>query len=193
MNYLAHTFLSCKNELLLVGNFLGDFVKNKDLPAFDPTIQEGIRLHRKIDTYTDQHPLVIQGMRRMYPDHGKYAAILIDVFYDHFLAINWDQFHSDSLNDFTKQVYRILDKHLSSMPPKMLNIVPRMIADDWLFRYQSLQGMERTLFFLQKRVSQPKKIQGAIDTLKRDFDLLNEEFIAFFPQVIEYVETECIC
>ena len=192
MNFLAHLYLSCEQEDLLVGNFLVDFIKNREVETFSVGIQQGIQLHRKIDSYTDNHKLVKKGVRRLYPDHHKYAPVIIDVLYDYFLAKNWSLYHQQSLRDFTTNVYKILEDNLEVMPLKLKSIVPRMIADDWLVGYSRVEGIRYTFERMKRRVSKPDHLNNVIESLTRDEALLNEEFNQFFPEVIEYVKTECL-
>ena len=116
MNFLAHLFLSRENESFLVGNFLADFVSNRDLFQFPEAVVEGVLLHRKIDTYTDNHPAVRRGVRRLYARHRKYAPVIIDVYYDYFLSKNWMIYSDQPLEVFAKSSYEILLRHLSIMP-----------------------------------------------------------------------------
>ena len=193
MNFLAHTFLSCRDEKMLIGNFLGDFVKNKDLDQYDEAIQEGIFLHRKIDTYTDNHPIVKQGSKRLHEIHGKYAPVIIDVYYDHFLAINWEKYSNESLNDFALRVYAIFQKDLDLFPEKMKRRIVAMVNDNWLISYVKLSGLQTAFNRLQSRLSQPQFLDGVMQSLERDYILLDQEFQQFFPDVMLYVDTECNC
>lgn len=193
MNFLAHLFLSCEDEMLLVGNFLGDFVRNQEVSLFDPAIQKGVHLHRKIDSYTDRHPTVLKGVRRMYADHSKYAPVVIDVFYDYFLSRNWSRYAGQSLRTFINEIYQTLDRNKVHMPEHIGNRLDLMVADDWLLNYSSIAGMTATFSRMKRRVSKPEQLENVIDTLLRDEELLNEEFNQFFPEVIEYVRRECSC
>ena len=194
MNFLAHTFLSCQDEQLLVGNFLGDFVRNRDLGNFSLRVQEGVHLHRKIDRYTDQHPLVRKAMSRLYERHSKYASVLIDVFYDYCLSVNWPLYSpEESLEAFSERIYQILNNHLHEMPDRVQERLPRMIEDNWLCGYRTLRGVQKTVRFLQRRTSRPELLEGAIESLQRDEATLNLEFNSFFPEVIAFVQQECFC
>lgn len=193
MNFLAHTFLSCRNEELLIGNFLADFIKNHQIRSFSPMIQEGIKLHRQIDTFMDEHPIVLQGVRRLYPKHHKYASVLIDVFYDHFLTINWAQYCDETLDQFTDATYRVFEKHLSVMPPRVQNIIPSMIRENWLGNYGTIAALEKPIEKLRDRSSRPEWYDGTIDSLKKDYDSLNLEFNQYFPEIIKYVGEVCPC
>lgn len=193
MNFLAHLYLSCEQEGLLVGNFLADFINNKEVKTLPASIQQGIDLHRKIDSYTDNHDLVRKGVHRLYPDHHKYAPVIIDVLYDYFLAINWSRYHHQNLRAFASSVYTTLESHLDIMPEKLKPILPRMIADDWLVGYSKIEGIRYTFDRMKRRVSKPEHLDNVIESLKRDQEALNEEFNQFFPDVIKYVRKECLC
>lgn len=193
MNFLAHLFLSCEREDLLLGNFLGDFINNRELRLFHPAIQEGVYLHRKIDTFTDRHPLVLQGVRRLYSKHSKYAPVVVDVFYDYFLAKNWDKYANQSLREFVDSIYKTLERNKKQIPDRLHGRVRGMIADDWLLNYTTIEGMDQTFYWLKKRVSKPQLLDDAVASLQRDETLLDLEFNKFFPDVVNYVNNECFC
>jgi acyl carrier protein phosphodiesterase len=193
MNFLAHLYLSCEQEELLVGNFLADYIGNKELNKFTASIQDGIVLHRKIDSYTDNHDIVKKGVRRLYASHSKYAPVIIDVLYDYFLAKNWNKYHDASLPDFAHQTYDILLKHLAIMPDRLQRVLPRMVEDNWLVGYSKKQGIAFTFDRMKRRVSKPQYLDNILESMERDFDQLDEEFNLFFPDVINYVRDECLC
>ena len=193
MNFLAHMFLSCESEPLLVGNFLGDFLRNKEVAQLPEEIQRGVQLHRMIDTYTDQHPIVKQGSARLHQRHGKYAPVLVDIYYDYLLSLAWDTYDGRSLRAFTNQTYETLRDYRSYMPERIAERTERMIQDDWLFRYQTAEGIERTFYFMRRRVSKPELFEGATNSLLDHQAAYEAEFASFFPDVIEYVRKECLC
>lgn len=193
MNFLAHLFLSCERESLIVGNFMADFIRNRDLVSLPGSIIEGVHLHRKIDSYTDNHPVVRQAMRRLYPNHHKYASVVIDVFYDYFLAKNWERYSDRSLLAFTDETYRVLLRNKEIMPPFLQQRLEMMVEDDWLIIYTHVEGLNRTFRRLQRRVSRPELLEGATNTLLKYEEELDEEFQLFFPDVIAYVRDECLC
>ncbi len=190
MNFLAHFFLSQGREKLLVGNFLADYIGNRRMRQYPEPIQEGVRLHRMIDSYTDNHPEVLKGVRRLYSDHSKYAPVVIDIFYDYLLAFNWRRYSSQSLDAFTQEVYEVLGRHMEIMPEGLKKHLPHMIADDWLKSYASHNGIADAFRRLKQRVSRPKYLNGALDSLIRDFGPLNEEFNIFFPDIIKEVDKQ---
>jgi len=192
MNFLAHLFLSCGREGLLIGNFLADYLNNEQVRQYPEAIQEGVRLHRAIDTYTDNHPEVLKGVRRLYGRHGKYASVVVDIYYDYLLSVNWLRYSDKPLPEFCREVYQVLEDHLEIMPPGLQKHLPMMIADNWLLSYGSHNGLSIAFDRMKMRASRPEYIDGALESLVLHFEALNEEFNAFFPDVAEYVRCECL-
>src|SRR5688572_11354829 len=125
MNFLAHLYLSGNNRKLMVGNFIGDFVKGRQaLEKFDPEIIRGIEFHRNIDAFTDTHQVVAQSKNRLRPKYRHYSGVIIDVFYDHFLAKNWNLYHEDSLPNFANHVYRVIESYDPILPQKVKYMLP---------------------------------------------------------------------
>src|SRR4030065_2169816 len=123
MNYLAHAFLSRSSPELLIGGLLGDFVKGREhLKQYSPAVCVGSRLHRAIDRYTDAHAIVRASCALISPTRRRFAAILVDVFYDHFLARHWQRYADLTLEAFTHQVYATLLPHMASYPERLQRI-----------------------------------------------------------------------
>ncbi|MCB0518258.1 MAG: DUF479 domain-containing protein [Lewinellaceae bacterium] len=188
MNFLAHLFLSGNEEHLIVGNFLGDFLSNKEIANLPRPIEEGVRLHRKIDSFTDQHPIVKIGSKRLQPVHGKYAPVILDVFHDFLLANNWEKYSTQLIEEFAGGVYQVLQNHLHLMPDFLQERLPLMIADDWLVRYGTEDGLRFTLSRLKLRSSAPRYFDNAVESLQKDYHLFNDEFNRFFPEAIAIVK-----
>ena len=190
MNFLAHLFLSCEQEELVVGNFIADFIRNREVDQFSDAVQLGIRLHRQIDTFTDQHPIVRKGTQRLQVNHRKYAPVVIDIFYDHLLAKNWESYHPDSLNQFTKKVYQLLNQRMEEMPFRLKKQLPDMIKGNWLEKYESKKGMQFVFERMDLRTTFPSNFSRAMEDLEKGYDLFDQEFNQFFPEVIEFVKSE---
>lgn len=190
MNYLAHVFLSFEDEELLIGNFIADMISNQEVAKYSEGIKRGIYLHRKIDAYTDQHPEVLKGVRRLYQKHHKYAPVVIDVYYDYLLGNSWNAYSPKSLDLFTHDVYSILADHLSILPTHLQRNLPMMIEDNWLYEYKNVNGLQRAIRSIQKRSSRPEWLNGALDSLLLHQPQLEEEFSRFFPQIIKFVQKE---
>lgn len=187
MNYLAHLFLSCEKEEHIVGNFIADSIRHHELESFDLVIREGIVLHKHIDTFTDSHPLVKQSTKRLHEKHGKYSPIVVDIWYDHLLTRHWDKYTNESLRDFANRMYKILHRYLPMMPKKMQRNLPIMTEEDWLMRYQSVEGMRDTFSRFKHRLSRPELLEGVIENLMELDEELDKDFTAFFPELSSYI------
>jgi acyl carrier protein phosphodiesterase len=191
MNYLAHIFLSCDNEDLLIGNFIADFIRNREVALYAPSIQEGVFLHRQIDTYTDNHPVVKKGVGRLRPFHRKYAPVVIDILFDHLLVKNWSRYSEQKMSNFTENIYEIFLRRMDDMPPKLQVRLPNMIAADWLPAYGTLEGLHNTFIRMDKRTTFPSQFTAAVKHLQTNYRLFEQEFNEFFPEVIAFVNGQC--
>lgn len=186
MNFLAHLFLSCTDESLMVGNFLTDFLNKQETVALPKRFHAGVAFHRQIDTFTDRHPSVMEGVRILQPYHRKYASVVMDIFYDYFLIRNWSQFTEEPFPEFRQRVYRVLSEHLADMPQKIQPRVIKMVEGDWLASYGEIPGLLYAIKQLSKRASRPEWLLNAADSLEQEKVRLNANFLAFFPDLISY-------
>lgn len=191
MNFLAHLALSCERDELMLGNFLGDFLSNQEVAALPPRVAAGVMLHRKIDTYTDNHPIIKQGVARLRLRHGKYAPVVIDVFYDYILTQKWPELPFRPFDEFCELAYQILTKNLDTMPLWLQPQVKDMTRARWLRQYGSKAGIEDTFNRMRYRVTRPDLLDGVGESLLEEQPYLSHEFDAFFPEVLAYVEQEC--
>lgn len=189
MNYLAHLYLSGTNSDIILGNFLGDSLKGREYLRYNKTVQKGVFLHRFIDSFTDAHALVRSGSERLRPAYRKYAGVVVDIFYDHFLAINWKQYHHVSINQFADQMHKVLSSYYFEMPHKAQQLVPFLIQSKRLVTYESFDGIERTLKIMSIHTSLPDKTDFAMEILYRKYNDFNEEFNSFFKEImVEIIE-----
>jgi len=193
MNFLAHMFLSCSNEDLLIGNFVADFIRNRDLLLYSDEIVQGVHLHRKIDHFTDTHPRVLQSTRVLRKQHGKYAPVVIDVCYDYILSQNWDKYSGESLRTFSDRVYEVLTKQHDVLPDHLQDLAPRMIADDFLLKYGTEAGLRKTFERIGKRAKFESNWSTAFDDMLTHYEELEEGFNEFFPDMIAIVDDYCDC
>ncbi|MFK7809106.1 MAG: ACP phosphodiesterase [Saprospiraceae bacterium] len=193
MNFLAHLFLSCDDEDLLVGNMIADFIRNKEVQNYSESVQKGIRLHRQIDSYTDNHPIVRLGTKRLQPTHRKYAPVVIDVLYDYLLVKNWSRYSGQELSEFTKYVYEILQRRIGEMPNKLQQRLPGMIAGDWLTAYGTIEGLSFVFSKMDQRARFVANFAEAPKNLLLGYENYNEEFNDFFPDVLQFVNENCGC
>ncbi len=175
----------------MVGNFLADFIQSREAKNFPQGIRNGILLHRKIDSFTDNHPLIRQGTQRLRPHFRKYAGVVLDVFLDFLLARQWNTFSREPFPDFRQRVYAVLQRYQSLMPAPVQQRLPSMISGDWLAQYGTWDGLAYALSRLQRRTSQPRQLDHATRHLQTHLPAFEEEFLQFFPQIMEFVQGEC--
>lgn len=186
MNFLAHLYLSGDDEELIIGNFIADHVKGKAIDTFSEGIRAGILLHREIDAFTDAHPIFLQSRARLAPTYRKYAGVITDMFYDHFLSANWDAYCSEDLDMFTRRMYGIIMKRFMILPAKTKYILPFMAKDNWLKAYGKFEGLEKALKGMDRRTPFESGMGNAVGDLKSDYGLYRDEFRMFFPDIISY-------
>lgn len=193
MNHLAHFYLSGNDDDIKIGNFIADFIKIEEVKNFSPNVQRGIRLHHAIDHFTDEHACVKTSWRRLYATHGKYAPVIVDIFYDFLLARNWETYQKNSsLRAYTEGVYALLQRRHSALPPRLQNRIDRMINDDWLMGYTTFDGLEKTF----ERVGRMARFSGnfaaATRSLTNDLQFFAADFAAFFPDLEKFVLEKAI-
>lgn len=188
MNFLAHLYLSGKEEDVIVGNFVADAVKGNLLHNFPEGMERGIRLHREIDYFTDQHPVVRASKSRLSANYRMYSGVIVDLYYDHFLAKYWSDFSDDDLQHFVSKTYFLLIRRFHQLPARSRRILPFMITRNWLVGYRDLHVLQQVFNGMSRRTSHPSGMENAITDLKADYDLYEKEFRAFFPEIIQHID-----
>jgi acyl carrier protein phosphodiesterase len=186
VNYLAHLFLAGNTAESLIGNLAGDFVKGRIGDDFAPGIAEGIRQHRRVDAFTDSHPSVAAFRRVLIPEHGHYARVIADMFFDHFLAVDFARYASEPLDAFLSRVYAAIDPHLDRLPGDLRFVYPSMRDGRWLQSYQTIDGIRQALGGISHRLSRRPQLAPAVHFLA-DGDTrteLERLFHEFFPDVM---------
>ncbi len=182
MNHLAHIALSPPHAACMVGNVMGDFVRGRAVAEGSDELSRGIRLHRCIDRWTDEDPVFRRGRARLDPPFRRYAGILLDVYYDHFLARHWSAYGpGDSLNDYTARAYATLAQWQSRMPPAMSLYVDRLRYHDGLAASRSLAGVSAQLGALARRMRRPGPLAQGVAPLREHYEALEQDFHAFYP------------
>lgn len=187
MNFLAHLYLSGDNEKVLVGNFIGDFVKGSQMKEYAEEIQKGIRLHRSIDHFTDNHQTVLKSKIRLREKFRHYAPVIVDVFYDHFLAKNWSTFSNIPLKEYTENFYQLIKGYFNIIPKNVIHMLGFMSRDNWLYQYQFIEGIDRALTGMSKRTKYENKMDEASKSLKEHYAEFEQEFNQFFPELQHHV------
>lgn len=188
MNFLAHLYLSGNDEEIRFGNFIADAVKGKVINNYPRGVRNGIRLHRSIDTFTDRHPVVKASISRLIPKYRKFSGIVVDLYYDHFLARNWDKFSGNDLETFVQDAYKMLLNRYEELPPRSKRILPYMVSQNWLAGYRRFDVMEQVFGGMSRRAKFYSGMENAVDDLKLYYDEFREEFFGFFPDIIRHSE-----
>ncbi|MBL0048698.1 MAG: DUF479 domain-containing protein [Bacteroidetes bacterium] len=192
MNFLAHLYLSGDSEGLLIGNFIADAVKGKAHEKFSEPIQKGIILHRRIDMFTDSHPIVLQSCKRLWDKYRHYSPVIIDIFYDHFLAANWKYYSNIPLEKFADDSYRLMENNLNIFPEKIKIMLPYMSKHNWLVMYAQVEGIRKTLTGMSRRTPFESGMETAVESLVEHYPLFKNEFELFFEELRTYVAGEII-
>ncbi len=191
MNHLAHCYLSDGSDLELIGGMMGDFVKGRlDSLDYPQPVLDAMRLHRRIDSTTDAHPRVAESRNRFDPEFRRYAGILTDVFYDHFLARSWARYHDAPLVDFAQRVYEALNIHEDLLPERLKLFAVYMRQRDLLVNYQELDTIEQSLKGIASRLSRANPVGSARTQLEKHYDGLESDFHAFFPDLVRLLKPE---
>jgi acyl carrier protein phosphodiesterase len=183
LNFLAHQYLSFDVEPLMVGNFLADTLKGKERDLLPKDVYKGVEIHHLIDNFTDSHPLVLETRKILYPYFNKYAAVVQDVYFDHFLAKNWKNYSTEPLLDFTQRVYRVLGERIDLFNQRAERTYYYMSTQNWLLNYSKTEGLDRALTGLSRRASFQNNMDQSIEPLLKHQEELIDLFSSFFPML----------
>ncbi|TRX01544.1 acyl carrier protein phosphodiesterase [Flavobacterium gawalongense] len=192
MNFLAHIYLSGDNDLIKIGNFMADGIRGKHFESYPLEIQKGIILHRAIDTFTDAHPIFRQSTKRLHENYHHYAGVIVDVFYDHFLAKNWQNYSDEKLEKFVERFYQSLHDNKNILSDRTKEIMPYMIQHNWLVSYQTVEGINRILTQMDHRTKNESKMRFATNELSEFYLDFENEFTNFFEELIIYSNDKII-
>ncbi len=189
MNYLAHIRLAGNNPESIIGNFLGDFVKGRlTEDDYTPGIRRGILMHRSIDAWTDSHETTRKCSRLISPERRRWSRVLVDIFYDHFLAVNWSTYSHETLRDCLDRTYGIILGAVDIFPEPMAQRISTIIEGGWIERYQNISGLGVVFEGMSRRVKRKNPLCGSERELVENYDEINEHFNQFFPEIIEYAK-----
>ncbi|NNK83549.1 MAG: DUF479 domain-containing protein [Flavobacteriaceae bacterium] len=186
MNFLAHIYLSGDNKKVILGNFIADGIKGNKYKDYPKDIQTGILLHRAIDSYTDAHPVFKQSTKRLHSRYSHFSGVIVDIYYDHFLAKNWSNYSAVPLENYIKDFYINLENHIDILPPRVIKMMPYLIHDNWLLSYATIKGISKVLEGMNRRTNNKGKINNATIELKEYYDVFESEFRIFFDDVISF-------
>jgi hypothetical protein len=186
MNFLAHIYLSGDNDLLKIGNFMADSIHGNKFNDYPTEIKKGILLHRSIDSFTDMHPVYRQSKHRLHEKYGHYSGVIMDIFYDHFLAKNWKTYSDEKLEEYADNFYLLLKENYDLLTEKIKGILPYMIERNWLVSYASIEGLEMILFQMDQRTKNRVAMHESIVELKQFYLQFDEEFCLFFEDLKQH-------
>lgn len=187
MNFLAHLYLSGNDEQLMIGNFIADSVKGSSYEKFPQGIKKGILLHRAIDFYSDNHPVFLTSVERLRPRYRKYAGVIVDIFYDHFLAKNWKEYSGKPLEQFSSEVNSLMLKNVLHFPEKSLMFLRYALRTNLLVSYASVDGIGEVLYGMSRRTTFKSNMELAVEELKKYNSEFENEFKVFFEDARKFV------
>ena len=186
MNFLAHIYLSGSNDNIAIGNFISDSIRGNKYKTFPKEIQKGILLHREIDTFTDAHPIFRQSTKRLHKNYSHYSGVIVDIFYDHYLAKNWSKYSDIPIEEYTIHFYEILQAKFDILPLKVQRLMPYMISGNWLLSYANIEGINKVLEGMNSRTKYVSKMNLAVNDLKEYYTEFEVEFTLFFDELIKF-------
>jgi acyl carrier protein phosphodiesterase len=189
MNYLAHLYLADTFDEFMIGSFLGDFVKGSIGDRYSPGISTGIRFHRKVDIYADSHEKTVSSRNLFSREKRRFAGIIMDICYDHFLSKHWSKYSDIALPEFIDHVYDLLQKYQDIFPQRLKSVLPLLISQNWLGTYVTLKGVEITLNRIAKRISRENSLEGSLSEIRSNYADLETNFLAFFPDLVAFAKS----
>lgn len=188
MNFLAHIYLSGEDQELKIGNFIADSVKGKAFQQFNSAIQKGIKLHRSIDEFTDTHPIVSQSKKRLWGKYRHFSGVIVDIYYDHFLAKNWEKFSQTPLDQYVDEFYQMIAANKHMLPDRVNYMMPYMMEKNWLLNYANFDGIDDVMQGMSRRTKHHSKMEESVKELKSGYEEFRKEFFEFFPELQQHVQ-----
>ena len=187
MNWLAHLRLSPREPLVRLGNLAGDFVRGVDVAALHPELQRGIAMHRAIDRFVDAHAAVRAAKERLQPPFRRFAGVLVDVWFDHFLARDWQRLGDGRpLAAFVAEVHADLHTHVASLPPDLRAAAPHFERGGWLVDYAQIDGIARVLAAMGRRIARPSPLADGTTPLRAHYAELAADFERLWPDLTRF-------
>ena len=189
MNFLAHLALAGPSDASRIGNILGDFEKGTEealLERLPKEIVAGILMHRQIDLFTDRHPVFRQARLLLAPERRRFAGIIIDIYFDHFLSQHWSRYHPGTVTDFIQAVYQGFDRHPDWLGKEFGPLVPRLKRENWLASYASVEGLAQTLDRVANYSPRFAPVADAMPDLLEHRAPFEEHFLSFYPEARQH-------
>ena len=186
MNFLAHIYLSGDNDLLKIGNFMADSIRGNSYEEYQGEVRKGILLHRSIDSFTDMHPIYRQSKHRLHEKYGHYSGVIMDIFYDHFLAKNWSNYSNENLEDYADKFYHLLKEHYDILTERVKGMMPYMIARNWFVSYSTINGLQMIMFHMDHRTKNRVNMHESMVELQQYYTEFEQEFTLFFEELRDH-------
>lgn len=190
MNFLAHLTLSPQSEQKMLGNFFADAVKGKSYLTYQPEIQDGIILHRQIDAFTDSHPIVLHTNHLIQPVFGKFAGVVSDIYYDHFLVQHWNTFCEEPLRETIQRLYLALVKNWSILPKATQRTLPFLLGYNWMENYGDFEHLNMVFQGMTRRAKFVSGMEHGVDVLQQNYTEIEKDFLSYFPLLLAHFSPE---
>jgi acyl carrier protein phosphodiesterase len=192
MNWLAHVYLSDAHVEVQLGNLLADVVRGPARSSMSDKFLHGVQLHKAIDSFTDAHPVVHRSRQRLGSQHRRFSGVLVDVFYDYFLATRWSQYSREPLHEFTTRFYEEASLIGPTLPDVAQTMLGRISEHDLLGQYRHMEGVENSLRRLSLRLAarwqRDFALENSVSALQTNEAELAEDFAEFFPQLRSHLQ-----
>lgn len=193
MNYLAHSLLSCNDNDLLFGNLLADIINNDQVSRLTEGQQRGVELHRLIDSYTDNHPLVRECTRVLQVSHGKYSPVVFDLLCDMILTKFWDDYSEVSISDHVAMVDHVMRQDLYQIDDRPKHKMTKMLDNHFLTNCTTERSFIKTMEWMDKRTKFPSEFTTALDDYRSNEELFDRNFKSFFNDLRKEAMVFCGC
>ncbi len=187
MNFLAHSLFAQQDPQKIVGQFCGDFIRGNNHGHLPEAVQEGIRLHRRVDSYTDRHPVNASARALFEPPWRRFAGILTDVVYDHYLVREWHNYSTMPLQEHVDMVHEALETHFELLPLNLQRFARHLIDRNILLSYDSFDAVEKALYRISGRSPRFFILAEAGPVIERETDELKRLFKQFFPELMNHM------
>jgi acyl carrier protein phosphodiesterase len=190
MNFLAHVFLSGNNTPLAIGNLIADRIKGNQVKELPSEIQKGVYLHREIDEFTDKHPIFKECVRELFPKYRHYSRVLVDMYFDHFLAANWQRYHPVPLAEFSEDFYDKLEVESTQFSDSIQKFIRALIQYNWFDEYRTLEGLRKILSQMERRTKFPSNLAAATEDLRQKYPYFEGRFFEFMIELISFTKNK---
>lgn len=186
MNFLAHLYLGNTQKEIILGNFIADAIKGTKYKHLPTGVQFGVKMHRAIDEFTDNHTIFRHSKRTLNPKYRLYKGVIIDLIYDHFLAKNWTKYSAIPLHIYSKSIYDLLENNFDILPQKTQHLLPYMRQQNWLEMYSSIRGISSILHDMNVRTKGLSKMNESIEDLQDNYVIFEQDFTLFFEELQKF-------